>query len=100
MGSMQSRAAARQLLESRTKDRERLEIILSICATEGALPKASTWTEDWERKKLVRTICVPEGMTLADGLRTVGGFSDQELEQIAKKEPGAVLGGSTFVLRR
>lgn len=49
---------------------------------------------------MCRIISMPEGMTLAEGLRVVGGFTSSELDQIERAHPSQVNCGSILVLRR
>ena len=49
---------------------------------------------------MARVVCIPEGMTIAEGLRLVGGYSAQELDQIARERPEKLECGGLFSLER
>lgn len=96
--SERSRAFARHMLEQRQRSRERLEIILGRYDSDE--PHASSWRENGKTRQVCRTISIPEGMTLAEGLRAVGGFTATELEQIGHAHPDPINGASLLALRR
>lgn len=94
--SKQSRAAARLILDQRTRSLERIEVIIA-CGDDNR-PSATPWGKD--KDGLGRVIGIPEGMTIADGLRTLGGYSEDELEEISASCPQPVGPGSLFALWR
>ena len=100
IGSPQSRAAARALLEGRQGSCVRRDVILSVDAESHPMPSASAWTQDPKDRSMGRLVCIPEGMTIADGLRVVGGYSAQELDQIAIERPEQLQCGGLFSLER
>lgn len=46
-----------------------------------------------------RVVCIPEGMTVAEGLRVVGGYSAHELDQIAREHPEKIEYGGIYAIR-
>ncbi len=77
LGSAQSRAAARYLLQRRMDGRVRRELIIGIDADRK--PRADEYGHDRDSGEFARMVAIPYGMTIADGLRTVGGFTEEEL---------------------
>ena len=99
LGSHQSRAAVRALLANRRAMFERREVILGCSANDRSAPHATTWHVNAKERTAGRVISVPEGMTMADGLRMVGGFSEGELAEIAASHQGPVGCWELFSLR-
>jgi hypothetical protein len=95
--SERSRASARHLLKQRQRSQERVEVILG--RPDSDPPRALPWHEG-ESGQLSRIISIPEGMTLADGLLAMGGFTTSELDQINLAHPSQMNCGSILVLRR
>jgi hypothetical protein len=79
LGSAQSRAAARHLLLQRTKGQIRRELIIGI--DEGRAPHAGAYGSDPNSVERGRLVTIPYGMTIADGLRAIGGFTEEELAE-------------------
>jgi hypothetical protein len=78
IGSGQSRAAARHVLQKRIESLSRREVIIGIAADQK--PNADDYCEDDSGSgEFARLIGIPYGMTIADGLKAVGGFTDEEL---------------------
>jgi hypothetical protein len=100
LGSQQSRAAARKLVANRHAMFERREVILGCSADDGSSPHATEWRVDAKEQTAGRVVSIPEGMTVADGLRMLGGYSEAELEEIAASCPVPVRPGSLFAIRR
>jgi hypothetical protein len=100
LGSHQSRAAARALLANRRAMFERREVILACSASDGSAPHATEWHVNAKEQTAGRVVSIPEGMTLADGLRMLGGYSEGELEKISASCPEPVGVASLFALRR
>ena len=100
LGSHQSRAAARALLANRQAVFERREVILGCTANDDSAPDATTWHVNAKEQTAGRVISVPEGMTMADALRMVGGFSEGELAEIAALHPRPVGCWEFFSLKR
>jgi|SRR5215469_8005527 len=96
--SDRSRAFARHMLEQRQRSCERLEIIVGRYDTDE--PRASPWRDNGGAGQVCRVISIPEGMTVADGLRAVGGFAATELDQIGHAHPNPINSGSLLALRR
>ena len=96
LGSSQSRAAARAMLQERRGVQERLELIVGYDLAE---PHATEWHDNGEGE-LSRIISIPAGMALADGLRALGGFTASELDEIAQAHPEPIDCGSFLALRR
>jgi hypothetical protein len=74
LGSGQSRAAARAMLERRFASRKRMEIIYSIPrpgAAEGEI-RIGDWIEG-QNGMLFRTCNIPAGMTIQEAERIVSG---------------------------
>jgi hypothetical protein len=69
LGSSQSRAAARALLERRFASRERLTLILDL-ETGCMEPRIGEWQEGTDGT-LVRLCALPDGMTLQEAERIV-----------------------------
>jgi hypothetical protein len=92
LGSPQSRAAARMLME-RVADEERVEMIFSgsVISLESQQrpPSASEWTRGADGV-LRRTVFIPNpDMSLVEALRMVGGYTKEELAFIEAERPGA-----------
>jgi hypothetical protein len=80
VGSAQSRAAARHLLKKRMEGRRRRETIIGIDADRK--PSAGEYGNEHRGSgEVARFIGIPCGMTLAEGLRAVGGFTEEELSE-------------------
>jgi len=75
-------------------------VILSADAHQQAIPSASAWNEDPKDHSIGRLVCIPEGMTIAEGLRVVGGYSPQELDQVAREQPEKLQCCGLFSLER
>jgi hypothetical protein len=88
------------MLEKRQHGLERLEIVLGRSNREDRKATASKWTENVKEERLYRTICIPDAMTLVDGLRAVGGYSEAELDRVAELQPGRVHCGTMLAIRR
>jgi hypothetical protein len=98
LGSMKSRAAARLLLSQRHSSEERREIILG--GRNLAAPKATEWGGGDKDGVLGRIVSIPEGMTIAEGLRALGGYSEYELQRVAEARPKPITSCSIYTLRR
>jgi hypothetical protein len=98
--SQQSRAAARLLVEQRQREYERRELILCYRREAIREPRASKWTENAKERRTFRMISVPEGMTLAEALRAIGGYSQAALDRVAELNPEPLVLGSMLMLRR
>lgn len=96
--SPQSRAAARLLLAQRHSSEERREVILG-CDYLTA-PKATEWVKGDKGSGVGRIVSVPAGMTIAEGLKALGGYSQGELEYIAEVCSAPIHNCSIFTLRR
>jgi hypothetical protein len=77
VGSAQSRAAARHLLQKRLEGRVRREVIIGIDADKN--PQADEYGTDPSSEEFSRVVAIPYGMSIADGLRAVGGCTEEEL---------------------
>jgi hypothetical protein len=100
LGSHQSRAAARAMLANRQAVFKRREVIFGCAANDSSAPHATKWHVNAKEQTAGRVVSIPEGMTLTDGLRMLGGYSEGELEKISASCPEPVNIGSLFVLRR
>lgn len=100
LGSHRSRAAARAMLAEKQTAYERREVILGCCANEGANPRATEWQINTKERWAGRVVSVPEGMTLAVGLRALGGYSERELVQAAEFHPEPLKFGTMLMLKR
>jgi hypothetical protein len=98
LGSCQSRAAARLLLAQRQSSEERREVILGCDYLTAA--KATEWVKGDKGRGVGRIVSVPAGMTIAEGLRVLGGYSTDELERIAEANSEPVHSCSIYTLRR
>jgi len=95
--SSQSRAAARMLLEHREQQHERME---AICVYKDLNePHASAWVEI-EANRMHRVVRIPGGMTLAEGLQAIGGYSPAVLDHLAASHPEPLITGSMLMLKR
>ena len=65
-----------------------------------AQPHASEWIQNGNEGQLFRTVRIPSGMTLAEGLRTIGGYSEAVLDRAAESHPEPLVTGSVLTLRR
>jgi hypothetical protein len=97
LGSMKSRAAARLLLTQRHSSDERREVILG-CDYLTA-PKATEWVKGDKGGGVGRVVSVPAGMTIAEGLRLLGGYGEDELEHIGEACSEPVDNCSIYTLR-
>jgi hypothetical protein len=79
IGSEQSRAAARLMLTRRTQGQMRRELIIGI--DECREPHAGAYGSDSDSTERGRFVGIPYGMSIADGLRAVGGFTEEELAE-------------------
>ena len=92
LGSGQSRAAARILLEQRRRTEKRRTVILCIGGLEAPSvgdpqsPGGSVWSREPDGTQM-RTIWLPGGADMAECLRQVGGFKEEEMAQIAAHDP-------------
>ena len=98
LGSPQSRAAARVVLAQRCSSEERREVILG-CDYLTA-PKATEWVKGDKGSGVGRIVSVPAGMTIVEGLRALGGYSKDELEQIDEACSEPIHYCSIYTLRR
>jgi hypothetical protein len=96
--SRQSRAAARLLLTKRHSSVERKEIIIGSRKSDS--PHATEWDGGDKNGVLGRIVNIPEGMTIPEGLRLLGGYSEYELERIAEKCSEPITSCSLYSLRR
>jgi hypothetical protein len=71
---------------------ERREVILGSRADQGSAPRATSWHVNAKEQTMGRVVSILEGMTLAEGLRTLGGFSERELARATefRQEPLAL----------
>jgi len=98
--SNRSRAAARAILLAKTASKGRTEIILGISTRERSIPHATEWRDDAHGRTRARIVSIPEHMTLEQGLKALGGYSEQELTQISQQFSEPLGLGSMFMLRR
>ena len=84
VGSDRSRAAARLMLSRRTQGQLRRELIIGI--DEGRKPWAGSYGSEPGSTERGRSVYIPYGMTIADGLRAVGGFTEEELAEPGLQE--------------
>jgi hypothetical protein len=75
-------------------------VILSVDPQWHPMPSASAWNQGPKDQRVGRVVCVPVGMTMAGGLLVVGGYSAQELDQIAREHPEKLKCGGLFSLER
>ncbi len=61
---------------------------------------ATRWHLDVEEHTAVRVVSIPSGMTLEQGLRVLGGFSEKELSLAAELHPELLTLGTMLMLRR
>ena len=78
LGSAHSRAAARHVLQKRFEGQTRRELIIGI--DEGRKPHAGPYKSDPGSPERGRLVGIPYDMTIANGLRAVGGFTEGELD--------------------
>jgi hypothetical protein len=97
LGSRQSRAAARALLAYKQSAYERREVIISYPAD---APRATEWHLDRKEKTAGRVVSIPDGMTLVEGLRMLGGYTDSELGEATELEPEPLGPGTFLMLQR
>jgi hypothetical protein len=75
-------------------------MILSVDAHRHPIPSASASNQDPKDQRIGRVVCIPAGMTIAEGLRVVGGYSALELDQIARERPEKLERGGIFSMER
>ena len=100
LGSGQSRVAARKLLEQRQSTKERVELILGRHNLPENQPRTSEWIENAKEGRRFRTIRIPAGMTLAEGLRAIGGYSQTILDCATASHPEPLGTATMLMLRR
>jgi hypothetical protein len=98
LGTMKSRAAARLSLGLRQTSEERREVILG--RDDLKTPRATEWVRGDKGGGVGRVVSLPAGMTIAEGLRALGGYSDRELQRIAEASSEQVHCCSIYTLRR
>lgn len=99
LGSHQSRAAARALLANRHAAFERREVIIG-CPVDGSAPHVTPWHINVKKQIAGRVVSIPEGMTVAEGLRALGGYSEKELAIAAEHRSEPLNIGTMLMLRR
>jgi hypothetical protein len=65
-----------------------------------SVPHATEWQVNAKEQTAGRVVSIPQGMTITEGLRVIGGYTAQELDQIAHEHPEKLERGSLFSLRR
>jgi hypothetical protein len=65
------------MLSRRTQGQTRRELIIGI--DEGRKPSAGPYGSEPGSTERSRSVGIPYGMSIADGLRAVGGFTEEEL---------------------
>jgi hypothetical protein len=91
LGSIQSRAVARLMLQQRRSTEKRRHVVIVIDDLPESRIRASEWSGDGDGT-LNRSVFVAAGVLLADAMRAVGGFSLAELEQAADEWPDPLEG--------
>jgi len=86
VGSAQSRAAARVMLEKRSSSDKRSLWILSSPIHRCPTVKPGEWYSSTPGEQS-RTICVPVGMKLSEALPKAGGLSEDEIKYISRRKP-------------
>ena len=84
VGSVESRAAARLLLERRRESEKRFEILLCMSGIDG--PRAFEWTRERDGT-ISRRVWLPGGEDMMKCLKQVGGFSEDEIAAIVDRHP-------------
>ena len=92
-----SRAAARKLLTARESSYERREVIISNRVDS---PHATAWRFDTKEHIAGRVVSIPGGMTLEQGLRALGGYSESQLAKALELFPEPLSIGTMLMLRR
>ena len=100
LSSNRSRAAARALILGRGNTVERREVILGSSAQGCSSPSTSEWRTSAKDGTIGRVISIPEGMTLENGLRALGGYSEAELAQAAEFSPEPLKASAMLMMRR
>ena len=78
----------------------RRDVIVTVGSEWHPIPSASASNQDPKTQSIERVIWIPDGMTLAEGLRVVGGYTPQELDQIARAHPEKLERCRLFSLER
>ena len=84
IGSIESRAAARLLLERRRIPGPRFEMILCDWITE---PSATEWTKEGPDGQWSRILHLPAGRSMEECLRQLGGYSEEEIKAAVEQCP-------------
>ena len=100
LSSNRSRAAARAMLLAKAARKGRTEIILGVSTRERPIPHATEWRDDAQGQRRARIVSIPENMTMEQGLKALGGYSQQELTSISQQSSEPLGLGSMFMLRR
>lgn len=82
------------------RSRGRREVILSADNLPGNRRSATEWEGGQKDGEMGRVVCIPDGMTIAEGLRALGGYTREELERISVVAPAPLGPGSFFALER
>jgi hypothetical protein len=98
--SNRSRAAARAMLLAQHASKGRTEIILGVSTRERSIPHATEWRDDAQGQRRARIVSIPENMTMEQGLKALGGYSQQELTLISQQSSEPLGLGSMYMLRR
>jgi hypothetical protein len=90
------------MLEEKQNGFERREIIIGCRARDGSAPapRANDWWEDARNRTMGRIVSIPEGMMLAEGLRTLGDYSDSEIDLATELYPEPLHVATMLVLKR
>jgi hypothetical protein len=95
---MKSRTAARLSLAQRQTAEERREVILG--SDDLTAPRATEWVRGDKGSGVGRVVSLPAGMTIAEGLRVLGGYSSKELQRITEAYSEPIHSCSIYILRR
>ena len=85
IGSIESRAVARLLLERRRISGPRFEVV--FCCDWITEPSATDWTKEGADGRSMRTVSLPGRRSMEECLRQLGGYSDEEIKVAAEHCP-------------
>jgi hypothetical protein len=78
----------------------RIEIIVARTDCDSGCPKATEWITNAREGTRSRIVGILAGMTVANSLRVVSGYTDQQLTATAHRHPETLSSGSVLALRR
>ncbi|MGB6975241.1 MAG: hypothetical protein WBD67_11210 [Terracidiphilus sp.] len=76
-----------------------MEVIICRPDGETTLPRATEWGGSDNKRRLGRVVVIPEEISLADGLRALGGYPDRVIAYAEEFHPKPLNVGSMLALK-